>query len=49
MLSQNGNNRRAQQLLQDVLDTASISAKHYTKLHKPWIQKAKQQLKCLET
>jgi len=44
MLLRNGQDQRAQELLSDVLNTSRTSAKHYTRLHKPWINKAKQLL-----
>ena len=45
MLKANGNAGRAADLLQGILDKARLSPSHYTKLHKKWINLAKQELR----
>ncbi len=45
MLKSNGNAGRANDLLQGILDKARLSPDHYTKLHKKWINLAKQELR----
>ncbi len=45
MLKANGNAARAADLLQGILDKARLSPTHYTKLHKKWINLAKQELR----
>jgi len=41
LLAANGNQRRARELLEEVVETSRMSAKHYTKMHKEWINLAK--------
>jgi len=45
MLRANGNSGRGNDLLEGILDKARLSPAHYTKLHKKWINLAKQELR----
>ncbi len=44
MLKENGDTAKAEQLLQGILDKARLSAAHYTKMHRKWINLARQSL-----
>jgi hypothetical protein len=44
MLQANGRADKAKELLQGILDKARLSAPHYTKMHKKWINLARQEL-----
>jgi len=44
LLKQQGENSKAREVLENILNTAKISGRHYNTIHKEWIAKAKSEL-----